>query len=143
MPTTGGRNEDRPLQLAVTLPATDLERAKAWYASVLQLDPSGPTGNDALWYDVGGTRLMLYISRFAGTNQATAAAFGVDDVEATVAQLRARGAVLEDYDFGDDLRTVDGIATMPDGMKTAWLKDSEGNILNIGPADIAGGGAST
>lgn len=122
------------MQIAVSLPAADIERAKAWYATVLKLEPSETTEDGTVWYDVEGTRMFLYASQFAGTNQATAAAIGVDDVEGTVAELRARGAVFEDYDFGEDLRTVDGIATMPDGQKLAWLKDPEGNILAIGPA---------
>jgi hypothetical protein len=32
---------------------------------------------------------------------------------------RARGAVFEDYDLGDDYRIVDGILTTPDGQKLA------------------------
>jgi hypothetical protein len=43
----------------------------------------------------------------------------------------ARGAVFEDYDFGEDFRTVDGIMTTPAGAKLAWMKDSEGNILGV------------
>ncbi|MGD8682339.1 MAG: VOC family protein [Chloroflexota bacterium] len=119
------------MQFAATLPASDVERAKAWYASVLQLEPVEITEDGSAWYETGGTRFLLYFSRFAGTNQATAAAVGVDDVEATVAELKSRGAVFEDYDFGEEFRTVDGILTTPDGRKMAWLKDSEGNILGI------------
>ena len=42
----------------------------------------------------------------------------------------ARGP-FEDYDFGEDFRTVDGIVTLPNGRKGAWFKDSKGNILGI------------
>ena len=38
--------------------------------------------------------------------------------------------VFEEYDF-DELKTVDGIATTAEGLKAAWFKDSEGNILGI------------
>jgi predicted enzyme related to lactoylglutathione lyase len=92
----------------------------------IEISPEG-----SFWYELDGTRFMVYQSQFAGTNQATAAALSVDDLEATVAELRARGAVFEDYDFGEDLRTVDGVMTSPGGFKMAWLKDSEGNILGI------------
>jgi predicted enzyme related to lactoylglutathione lyase len=119
------------MKIAATLPASDIERAKAWYASVLQLEPAEITETGDVWYEIDGTRLMLYPSQFAGTNQATAAALQVDDVEATVAELKARGAVFENYDFGEAFRTVDGIATSADGHKMAWLKDPEGNILSI------------
>jgi predicted enzyme related to lactoylglutathione lyase len=122
------------MKIAVSLPAADMERARAWYASILKLEPSEITENGDAWYEIEGTRMLLYASQFAGTNQATAAAVEVDDVEATVAELKARGATFEDYDFGEEFRTVDGIFTTPDGQKLAWLKDSEGNILGFGPA---------
>ena len=120
------------MMIAATLPASDMERAKAWYASILQLQPKELTEDGSAWYRLDdGTSFLLYESRFAGTNEATAAAVGVEDVEATVAELKARGAVFEDYDLGEDFRTVDGILTSPSGRKMAWLKDSEGNILGI------------
>lgn len=119
------------MQIAATLPASDIQRAKAWYASVLQLEPREITEDGSAWYQVDDSGFMLYQSQFAGTNQATAAVIGVDDVVATVAELKSRGAVFEDYDFGEALRTVDSIATSPGGRKMAWLKDSEGNILGI------------
>lgn len=119
------------MQIAATLPASDLERARAWYASVLQLEPSETTEDGSFIYEVEGSFFMLYASQFAGTNQATAAAISVDDVDAAVADLTSRGAVFEDYDFGADFRTVDGVLTSPSGRKMAWLKDSEGNILGV------------
>jgi predicted enzyme related to lactoylglutathione lyase len=120
------------MKFAATLPASDIERAKAWYASVLRLEPTEITESGDVWYEIGGTRLMLYPSQFAGTNQATAVNIRVDDVEASVADLKARGAVFESYDFGDVFRTVDGIATSATGAKMAWMKDSEGNLVSIG-----------
>ena len=119
------------MKFRVTLPASDLARAKAWYASILQLEPISTDPNGDAMYESNGSRFLLYESRFAGTNQATAAAFEVDDVEAAVAELRSRGAVFEDYDFGEDFRTVDGILTTPEGNKVGWLKDSEGNLIAI------------
>ncbi len=44
------------------------------------------------------------------------------------AELMANGGAFEDYDF----RTLDGVLVSPDGEKTAWFKDSEGNTLAIG-----------
>ncbi len=120
------------MKFAATLPASDIERAKGWYASVLRLEPMEITESGDVWYEIDGTRLMLYPSQFAGTNQATAVNIRVDDVEASVADLKARGAVFESYDFGDVFRTVDGIATSATGEKMAWIKDSEGNLVSIG-----------
>ena len=120
------------MRFAATLPASDIERAKAWYASILDLQPTEITHSGDVWYELGGTRLMLYPSQYAGTNQATAFNIGVDDVEATVGELKARGAEFEHYDYGEAFRTVDGIATDAAGQKMAWLKDPEGNIISIG-----------
>ncbi|MFO7533837.1 MAG: VOC family protein [Candidatus Limnocylindrales bacterium] len=119
------------MKLTVTLPAADLDRAKAWYSQILGLEPVETQPMGEVWYELGGSRFMLYQSQFAGTNKATAAGLQVDDFNATVAQLKERGAVLEDYDFGEDFRTTDGIMTLPDGQKAAWITDSEGNILGI------------
>lgn len=119
------------MRVGATLPASDLERAKGWYSRVLQLEPVETAEDGSLWYETGGTRFLVYASQFAGTNQATAAGLEVDDVEAAVAEFRSRGAVFEEYDFGEDFRTVDGILTMPGGSKAAWMKDSEGNILGV------------
>ncbi len=46
-----------------------------------------------------------------------------------VAALKARGVVFEEYDR-PGIKTVNSIATAG-GAKTAWFKDSEGNILAV------------
>lgn len=120
------------MKFAATLPASDIERAKAWYSSVLGLEPIEITDSGDVWYEVAGTRLMVYPSQYAGTNQATAVNIRVDDVDVTVADLKGRGAEFEHYDFGETFRTVNGIATSPSGEKMAWLKDPDGNIISIG-----------
>ncbi len=120
------------MALHATLPASDYERAKAWYAEKLGLTPVEEEADDqGAWYETGGVRFLLYPSAFAGTNQATAESFSADDFGAAVALLRSNGVTFEDYDFGDDFRTEDGILTMPDGQQAAWFKDSEGNILAV------------
>lgn len=118
------------VSLHPVLPAADLERAKAWYADKLGLKPV-VDDELGLEYETGGHRFGVYASQFAGTNQATAASFRVDDVDAAVAQLRDRGVEFEDVDYGEMGKTVDGVVTTPDGRKGAWFKDSEGNTLAI------------
>ena len=115
--------------VAATLPAADIDRARAWYEEKLGLKPfeESPAG---LRYRSGSTEFFLYPTQFAGTAQNTLAGWNVDDLEAVVAGLRERGVVFEEYDF-PGLKTVNGIAEL-DGERAAWFKDSEGNTLSVG-----------
>lgn len=117
--------------LVVTLPAADMDRARGWYADKLNLEPVEISENGDTWFELGGLRFLVYQSQFAGTNQATAAGLQVDDFETAMMELKGRGVTFENYDFGDDFRTVDGVFTAPDGAKIAWFKDSEGNIFGV------------
>jgi hypothetical protein len=71
----------------------------------------------------------MYKSAGAGTSKASTAFWQVDDVEAEVAELRGRGVVFEEYDM-PGIKTENGIST-GGGAKTAWFKDTEGNILAV------------
>ena len=115
-----------------TVPASDMVRATAWYADKLGLEPT-ESGEVGAFYGVGSGRFLLYPSQSAGTNQATAMGFEVDDIESAVAELKTNGVVFEDYDI-PGVETKDNIATFEaDGrlISAAWLKDSEGNILSV------------
>ncbi|HEY7282018.1 MAG TPA: VOC family protein [Actinomycetota bacterium] len=115
--------------IGVTLPASDLERAKAWYAEKLGFEPAmeSPAG---VRYRSGSSFFDLYPTTFAGTAKNTAAGWVVDDIEAVVAELRARGVEFQEYDL-PGLKTVNGIADI-EGERAAWFVDSEGNILALG-----------
>lgn len=125
------------------LPAIDIARAHAWYADKLGLEPVTVGGEpyrvgDAidpdteLLYETATARFGVYRSDHAGRNLATAARLVVDDFGAAFSELRSRGVVFEEYDLGPDFRTVNGVLTSPDGERTSWFKDSEGNILALG-----------
>lgn len=124
------------------LPASDINRAAAWYRDKLGLEPvlhgnepiaPGTTEfQSELLYDTGTAKFGVYESWTAGRNEATAARLVVEDFDAAFAELRSRGVVFEDYDFEESFRTVDGVLVSEDGEKTAWFKDSEGNILAVG-----------
>jgi catechol 2,3-dioxygenase-like lactoylglutathione lyase family enzyme len=115
--------------IIATLPAEDIDRARAWYEEKLGLKPSREQP-DGLMYDCGnGTQFLLYPTSFAGSAKNTLAAWTVDDIEAEMSDLRSRGVVFEEYDF-PGLKTVDGVADF-EGGKGAWFKDSEGSILAL------------
>ena len=111
------------------LPAKDLARAKAWYADKLGLKPGEELGDMGAVYDVGGTRVFLYPTQFAGTAQHTLFSFDSTDLVADMATLRSKGVTFLDYDL-PGLKTENGLAQFGN-VKNAWCKDSEGNILGF------------
>ncbi len=113
-----------------SLPASNLARAKAWYAEKLTFAPSRED-DGILLYASGPTIFTIYETSSAGTARNTAAIWVVEDLDREMAELRGRGVVFEDYDFGD-FRTVNGVAADPEsGSKAAWFLDSEGNTLGL------------
>ena len=119
------------LMATAVLPASDLARAKQWWHDVLGRDPVWEdTEGEALFYDIGGTAVMVYRTDFAGTAQNTALNLMTDDLDRDMTQLRTHGVMFHDYDM-PGLKTVDGVAEIGD-ERGAWFSDSEGNILALG-----------
>jgi catechol 2,3-dioxygenase-like lactoylglutathione lyase family enzyme len=111
-----------------TIPAKDLEGTRRFYeevlgAHVVNEDPGG------ILYKAGDSYFSLYPTQFAGTAQHTLGAFVVRDIEAAVAGLRDEGVTFEEYDR-PGVKTVNGIAELG-GVRGAWFKDPEGNILSV------------
>ena len=80
-----------------------------------------------LSFRVGSTFLIVYESRFAGTNQATAATWNAGgDIDEVVADLKAKGVMFEHYDMPG--LTIQGDLHVNGNMKVAWFKDPDGNI---------------
>jgi catechol 2,3-dioxygenase-like lactoylglutathione lyase family enzyme len=136
MSGTGLRDGD----VATRLPAQDLDRARAFYAEKLGLEPveERPGG---LRYECGSGQFALFESAGAASGSHTQMGWKVDDIDAVVAELRGRGLVFEEVDV-PGLRTVGGIADVKGnypsaggvGERAAWFRDSEGNLLGIGQA---------
>jgi catechol 2,3-dioxygenase-like lactoylglutathione lyase family enzyme len=117
--------------VSATLPVVDLKRARQFYEEILGLKLVKEDPSPGATLRAGkGTYIYLY-QRGASKADHTVAAFTVDDVEAEVRQLKEKGVRFEDYDYPSlGIKTVNGIATM-DGVKAAWFKDPEGNILGV------------
>ena len=110
------------------IPASDVKRARRFYEDKIGLVPKLEFAGGVI-YECGGTEVFLYPTPNAGTSKASQAFWHVADVEAEVADLKARGVTFEEYDMpGVTMRN--SIAT-GGGAKTAWFKDSEGNILAV------------
>jgi catechol 2,3-dioxygenase-like lactoylglutathione lyase family enzyme len=123
--------------VATRLPARDLNRARKFYLDKLGLEPleQRPGG---LRYRSGNNFFVLFESAGEASGNHTQMGWEVADIEATVAALKARGVVFEEYDL-PGLKTVNGIAGIAGnypskgvGEKGSWFKDSEGNLLGIG-----------
>jgi uncharacterized protein (TIGR02246 family) len=124
-------------RIATRLPAQDLARARRFYADKLGLEASEERPGGLLYRAASG-EFALFQSAGASPGTFTQMAWEVDDIEATVAELRSRGVVFEEYDM-PGLETVDGIAEIEGnypskgvGERAAWFRDSEGNMLGIG-----------
>jgi catechol 2,3-dioxygenase-like lactoylglutathione lyase family enzyme len=124
-------------EVSTRLPAQDLERARAFYAEKLGLEPVEER-EGGLRYRCGGCYFSVFQSAGRASGDHTQMALEVDDVESVVAELRRRGVVFEEVDV-PGLRTVDGIADIEGnypskgrGERGAWFRDSEGNLVGLG-----------
>jgi catechol 2,3-dioxygenase-like lactoylglutathione lyase family enzyme len=125
-------------KVVARIPVQDLQRARSFYAEKLGLEPSEERPGGLL-YRCGEGEFALFESTGAASGNHTQMAWEVEDIEATVEQLRARGVVFEEYDF-PGLKTVNGIAEVEGnypskggvGEKAAWFRDVDGNLFGIG-----------
>jgi catechol 2,3-dioxygenase-like lactoylglutathione lyase family enzyme len=118
--------------VTAVLPAGDLGRIAAFYRDTLGIPVT--KGVVGLTIGDGATRLYVYPAERGSPGTFTQIALRVEDVRQTVAELRMRGVVFEEYDT-PALTTRDGIAPTPDGREAAWFKDSEGNVIVLVDVD--------
>ena len=113
-----------------TVAVRDLMAAKKFYGSTLGLKQTAAQGEEAITYQAGTTKLLVYRSQFAGSNKATAATWLIgNDMEKVVQGLRGKGVAFEHYQMPG--LTLKGDIHEGDGMKAAWFKDPSGNILAV------------
>jgi catechol 2,3-dioxygenase-like lactoylglutathione lyase family enzyme len=122
-------------QTYAKLPAHDVERARAFYANKLGLTPFGEHDGH-LFYGVGGCYFMIYPSGGAASGTHDQLGFPVDDLESAVAALLSEGVIFEEYEPPLGASVINGVMDFG-GVRSAWFKDSEGNLLSI--AEFAGG----
>jgi catechol 2,3-dioxygenase-like lactoylglutathione lyase family enzyme len=117
-------------EIVGTVAVKDLGVARKFYEGTLGLEVVDEQGSEAHVYRSGSTRLYVYRSQFAGTNQATALNFlAGGDIDTIVKRLRDRGVVFEHYDLPGLKREGDVHVGGP--IKAAWFKDPDGNILCV------------
>jgi catechol 2,3-dioxygenase-like lactoylglutathione lyase family enzyme len=124
-------------KVATRIPVQDLDRARRFYAEKLGIEPAEERPGGLLYRPASG-EFALFLSAGRSEGAFTQMGWEVEDIEAAVAALRARGVEFLEYDL-PGLRTVDGIADIEGnypskgtGERGAWFHDSEGNLLGMG-----------
>lgn len=104
------------------------EASTAFYRDTLGLKFVADDGFAAIFE---GKNARVRISRVPAITPAAYAvlAFEVDDIEATVDGLAAKGVVFARYSFF--VQDARGIWTAPDGTKVAWFPDPDLNLLSV------------
>jgi catechol 2,3-dioxygenase-like lactoylglutathione lyase family enzyme len=118
------------------LPAQDLERARAFYRDKLGLEPVEER-EGGLRYVCGASEFHLFSSGGAPSGASTQMAFEVEDLEPTLADLRARGVTFERFEMpgfeggGDTISAPDNYPSKGTGELGTFFYDSEGNLIGI------------
>ena len=111
------------------IPVKDLQEARRFYENTLGATPVREE-EDYLQYQTGDSLFGLYPNQdAAGSALHTLGSFMVEDIEATVTELRSRGVTFEEYDM-PGLKIENGIAQIG-SEKVAVFKDSDGIVLWI------------
>jgi catechol 2,3-dioxygenase-like lactoylglutathione lyase family enzyme len=118
-------------EAVATIAVKDLKAAKKFYEDTLGLKVADNEQEpEALTYQAGTSKILVYRSQYAGTNKATAATWGVgNDIEKEVQALKSKGVTFEHYNMPG--MTLKGDVHVANRMKAAWFKDPDGNILAL------------
>ncbi len=117
-------------RVAAALPAKDIGRARAFYEKLGFKPARELDDKSAVFECAGGTGFLVFPSHGQASGTHTQINFDVPDFEAEVNDLKSRGVTFEEYDL-PGFKTRDGIAEVG-GIKGAWFKDTEGNLISVG-----------
>jgi catechol 2,3-dioxygenase-like lactoylglutathione lyase family enzyme len=106
----------------------DLAASRAFYHDLLGLDILRDD-EERIIFRCGATQISVTASTIGTADEQTQLAWMVPDLKAELAQLRARGVRIEEYDDPFP-KTEDGIADMGFAW-SAWIIDPSGNTLGI------------
>jgi catechol 2,3-dioxygenase-like lactoylglutathione lyase family enzyme len=112
-----------------TIAVKDIKASRKFYEDTLGLTLDGSGDGGVIRFLSGNSKILIYQSQFAGTNQATAVTWAVDDVDGVVKALKAKGVTFEHYDFPGITR--EGDVHVIGNVRNAWFKDPDGNILSV------------
>jgi catechol 2,3-dioxygenase-like lactoylglutathione lyase family enzyme len=108
----------------------DLDASRTFYRDVLGLDIAREDEDDRIVFRCGGGTQIAVTKSTTGTSDTqTQLAWRVPDIRAAVADLRARGVRIEEYEAPDPV-TNDGVADMGHSW-AAWFIDPSRNVLSV------------
>jgi catechol 2,3-dioxygenase-like lactoylglutathione lyase family enzyme len=113
-----------------TLAVSDIEQARHFYEGRLGFEAEAVVEGTVRYGCGGGTGLAIFERLMEATDR-TVAAFEVDDIEQEVRDLRERDV------------EVEGIITLPSGVRRAFFKDPDGNVIGMRQLPMQGGRASS
>jgi catechol 2,3-dioxygenase-like lactoylglutathione lyase family enzyme len=117
------------------LPAQDGDRARAFYRDVLGLKLlSGPDDDPMMFQAGAGTGLVVTEMPDRVSAAFAVVSFLVEGIEGLVDELEARGVAFERPDsssFQGRAGEIGGHVIDYGPVKSAWFRDSEGNILAL------------
>ena len=117
-------------EAVATIAVKDLAAARKFYEGTLGLKVLSAQGSEAVTYQSGSSKVIVYRSQFAGTNQATVANWLVgSDIETIARGLAERGVRFEHYDLPG--LTRQGDLHIMGTFKTCWFRDPDGNIISL------------
>jgi catechol 2,3-dioxygenase-like lactoylglutathione lyase family enzyme len=107
----------------------DLDKARAFYGDTLGLKVEPMGGAPLMTLHLAGDRpTLIYAKPNHTPADYTILNFPVDDIDAAVEELAARGVTFEHYDgMGQDDKGV----MREQGPPIAWFKDPAGNVLSV------------
>jgi catechol 2,3-dioxygenase-like lactoylglutathione lyase family enzyme len=109
--------------------STDLDASRAFYHDMLGLDILREDQGDRIVFRCGAGQLAVTLSTVGTSDTQTQLAWRVPDIREAVADLRARGIRIEEYQAPDPV-TTDGVADMGHSW-AAWFIDPSRNVLAV------------
>jgi predicted enzyme related to lactoylglutathione lyase len=119
----------RDAEVKAYAPVSDVERGRQFYEGVLELKAIDSDPEGVLFECANHTQFFMYRTEYAGTNKASCLFWDVADIEKEVAELKNRGVAFEHYDMPG--MKVTGDIHEAGGVKNAWFKDPDGNVLAL------------
>jgi catechol 2,3-dioxygenase-like lactoylglutathione lyase family enzyme len=114
--------------LVAFLPSADLDRARTFFESVLELPLVEQTPFACVFSCRGTTLRVTDVGEYRPA-PFTVLGWEVPDIVETCERLASRGVMFERYsELEQDRR---GVWTTPGGDYVAWFKDADGNVLSI------------